>query len=1526
MKKTILALSLFILGQAAPLPAEVMTYQGRLKESNIPVSANRSFDFELCATETPTGCVPSVDGAKPFQVLNGLFKSTFTLPAVDFSAGPWYLRVKVEGVYLSPVERLTFVPYSVFASSSAYAGSASALGAVSGLGVVSSTHVIVLGGLNASDSGVQLSTVAVIEGYALLKNLNTGIEDVRVGVSGRVNSDSTDAVDILAGGNFEVEVPINRNGSMIGVRSAVRNSGSSALAVGLLVDSLSNSGTIGDTYGVWIATLTQGAQTNKPFALYSEDPNARSYFAGNVGISSRAPAYALSVSSAAGDLFWVADDGAHGAKFWGDGSGLTGVTGASGTDSTKVLKAGDTMTGSLLMDAGSTITVTGSAFSVGGATLVVRGGYVGIGTDTPANPLEVNAHSSQYILAGNSDTTDATINLVHASGGAARLNDNSAIGKIALSIGSADRLVVNNQGNVGIGAAVPAYRLVVSSGAGENGGIIAVSTGATNVFSVDGYGVTALKFTGDGSGLTGLSGAAAADTATNLAGGAIGAIPYQSAVNTTAMLPAGITGQVLVANTGSTPFWTGTPAFNGSNLTSLTAGSISAGSLPGTVIASSIAVQSITSENQIVSGAISNANLAGSITDSKLNTITTAGKVADSALSANVNLLDGNQTVSGIKTFTSSLTVAASDFSVGGSTLVTNAGRVGIGTENPGATLDIYGKISASYLEAHNTGNANKLLFRLSQWSNDGLLELLNASETYGISLNAAGTAPSYIVAGNVGIGTNVPEQKLTVAGNISQTGVLIASGTGNNYFAGNVGISTGVPEARLDVLAGGSALTDMAQIWRNSGGTIISSVSATGVVTAAKFVGDGSAITGLGSAAAAGTATNLAGGAQGEIPYQSGVSATAMLAAGSAGQLLQSGGGGGAAPGWTTPASANTASAIVKRDASGNFSAGMITANVTGALTGNADTVTNGVYDSTTYSDPVWIASLATSKIDLSTVTADIGLRVLRSGDTMTGQLTNTSSVTISGNGGGAYGLEVSSNVTMAGALYSANGNVGVGAASPAAKLDVYGPNTASFIEAHNTSNAGKKTLRISLWSNHGLLDVFNNAEATAIRLNADPTAPTFFNAGNVGIGVTSPLSRLEISGGSVTIHGQDTDVTVLKAGDNGIVISTGGAIQSTGVGHGSVAGNARGKGAVDLQVSRSAATQTASGESSVLSGGDANSATGPFAVVSGGQVNVAGATYASVSGGGANQATGYASAVHGGQGNLASASWASVSGNANTGSGNYSTVSGGSDNTALGVYSWAAGYRSSSTASGSFTWSDSQGTEVRNTTADRTVFKNKGGFLITSQTGVLPGNDAMLEVRSSGSASGFYAQVWRDSNGAVVASMTATGRLSGDGSGLTGVPAADATKLPLSGGRLTGWLEVGNNSTMTVTGNAFSADGTRLIVGNGMVGVNGNPLNGYYYGQNNAAGALFVGGNVTQRAGGVVWPMGLLVVEGTMTATATQAFMYGAIIRPTVDLTAGYANGATGLYVASPIQVGPNYAIDANTLQIGQPTPGNE
>ena len=74
-------------------------------------------------------------------------------------------------------------------------------------------------------------------------------------------------------------------------------------------------------------------------------------------------------------------------------------------------------------------------------------------------------------------------------------------------------------------------------------------------------------------------------------------------------------------------------------------------------------------------------------------------------------------------------------------------------------------------------------------------------------------------------------------------------------------------------------------------------------------------------------TATPTNGG----VTYGTGT-AQAYSAAGTSGQVLTSAG--AASPTWTTATNANTASAIVQRDASGNFSAGTITASLTGTAT----------------------------------------------------------------------------------------------------------------------------------------------------------------------------------------------------------------------------------------------------------------------------------------------------------------------------------------------------------------------------------------------------------------------------------------------------------------------------------------------------------------------------------------------------------------------------------------------------------------
>lgn len=122
---------------------------------------------------------------------------------------------------------------------------------------------------------------------------------------------------------------------------------------------------------------------------------------------------------------------------------------------------------------------------------------------------------------------------------------------------------------------------------------------------------------------------------------------------------------------------------------------------------------------------------------------------------------------------------------------------------------------------------------------------------------------------------------------------------------------------------------------------------SAKGLIVSGAFVSASNFLQTGGSAGSATVATNIAGGSGGAIPYQSAAGATAFLtgSVGTVGYVLTSNG--TSAPTWTNATNANTASAIVKRDASGNFSAGAITATslntavITTGAAGTSGTIT---------------------------------------------------------------------------------------------------------------------------------------------------------------------------------------------------------------------------------------------------------------------------------------------------------------------------------------------------------------------------------------------------------------------------------------------------------------------------------------------------------------------------------------------------------------------------------------------------------
>lgn len=161
-------------------------------------------------------------------------------------------------------------------------------------------------------------------------------------------------------------------------------------------------------------------------------------------------------------------------------------------------------------------------------------------------------------------------------------------------------------------------------------------------------------------------------------------------------------------------------------------------------------------------------------------------------------------------------------------------------------------------------------------------------------------------------------------------------------------------------------------------------------------------------SATIATTSVNLQGGGAGSIPYQTSSNVTALLPIGAPTQILRVGAGnviqwtddqretlfrgtyltggnynGATAATWSVDATVtNTANKIVARDASGNFSAGTITANLTGTVSGNAGSAT--VLQTTRAINGVAFNGSA----DI-TVSAIDPTKVVKTGDTMSGYLT---------------------------------------------------------------------------------------------------------------------------------------------------------------------------------------------------------------------------------------------------------------------------------------------------------------------------------------------------------------------------------------------------------------------------------------------------------------------------------------------------------------------------------------------------------
>ena len=858
-------LSFVFLGGALWAAGPVMTYQGRLKEANAPVTGNRNLLFELCNDETAGACTSSPDNTQSFAVANGLFKSTFTVPAVDFSAGSWYLQVSVGGSALSPREKLTFVPYSVYASTAGYAAGAVAktgdtmtgpltltssvtVNDASGLGaarVLLADNVSISSeSLSAFGGGVRISSNVYIVGFSsAAKYYGDGSALTGVTASGAVQKagDIMTGTLTLTGADSYVtgQSSITTAGSFFGDGSTLSGiiqstatgtyplsiSGNAATAT-MVPPSGINLSTVTANHVLKAGDTMAGRLTAPDFtatygiiassALFSSGITASSFtatgtglgavqlrLADNVLISSEAIASLGGGVTISSNVYVMGFSSA--AKYYGDGSALTGVT-APGA----VLKAGDNMTGSLALLNDSTITVTGNAFSVGGSTLVVLNGNVGIGVTNPSAKLEVNGGIS---LVNALDIQGAGP-LIQAPAGTLNFNAASG-GNLVFKGNNADIMVMQNGGNVGISSATPSYRLVISSGAGESGTIMTVSTGTTDLFWVAGNGAHATKYYGDGSALTSVTAAGA------------------------------------VSKTGDT--MTGWLNMSGSSVTITTDGALQYALYTNSLVISTYgAVQTIGGNSrglgavdlQTARGSVSQvagglySSLSGGVNNTASGNFSAVGGGNTNNATGHYSTVQGGQSnqatgdQSAVSGGMNNLTTGVYAAVGGGynNNAATDHSVVGGGWNNSATGLHSavggggYNTASGLYsaIPGGSTNTANGAYsFAAGYMSSSTVQGAFTWSDSEGIVME--NTVMDRTVFKNRG-GFLVTGSTRTTMSAASDRGVLI---TGD----GLVGISTGTPGAALDVVSTGTASTIYAQIWRNGSGDIVSSMTSQGVL-----------------------------------------------------------------------------------------------------------------------------------------------------------------------------------------------------------------------------------------------------------------------------------------------------------------------------------------------------------------------------------------------------------------------------------------------------------------------------------------------------------------------------------------------------------------------------------------------------------------------------------------------------------------------------------------------------------------------
>ncbi len=423
--------------------------------------------------------------------------------------------------------------------------------------------------------------------------------------------------------------------------------------------------------------------------------------------------------------------------------------------------------------------------------------------------------------------------------------------------------------------------------------------GANKLLQLDNSGLVNVNMLPPVPANTGLTGTAGVGNGgTGLTTYAQGDILYAPSVNTVGKLAVGTAGQVMTS-TGTLPQWSSSLGVSqgGTGLTTHVIGDIT-----------------------YASGATTLASLAGN-TSATPKILTSTGNGTIAAAPAWSTVAGAGTAASGANSDITSLT---------GLTTALGAAYGGTGQLGGYTIGDTLYASGATTLSKLASGAAGTVL------TSGGVGVAPAWSATFGGNAASATTATTATTATNIagGLGGSVPYQTAAGATSLLANGtagqVLTSAGTtlaptwaaqtvASSNITGTIGVThggTGIAIAALGDLTYGSGVNTLATLAGNTSATTKYLTQAgTGAVSAAPMWATISA----GDLPTVTTATNLAGGLGGQVHYQSAAGTTAMLANGTAGQVLQSNGT-TLAPSWTSNITGSAASATTATKIAGGL------------------------------------------------------------------------------------------------------------------------------------------------------------------------------------------------------------------------------------------------------------------------------------------------------------------------------------------------------------------------------------------------------------------------------------------------------------------------------------------------------------------------------------------------------------------------------------------------------------------------------